>query len=92
MDPRKIVLRTFNGIFEDVVHFILQAYPDNPHLTAAYSSFQSLSRANDTILIKYWYKWIYLPYKDNLANDGVYFFLAKEYSEDVSGTKNAGVI
>lgn len=92
MDPRKIVLRTFNGIFEDVVHFILQAYPDNPHLTAAYSSFQSLSRANDTILIKYWYKWIYLPYKDNLANDGVDFFLAKEYSEDVSGTKNAGVI
>jgi hypothetical protein len=92
MDPRKLILRTFNGIFEDVVHYIMQAYPDNPHLLAAYSSFQTLSQANDTILIKYWHKWIYLPYKDNLENGGVDFFLGKDYGEDVSGTKNAGII
>jgi hypothetical protein len=92
MDPRKVILRTFNGIFEDVVHYILSKYPDNPHLIAAYSSFQSICRTNETILVKYWYKWIYLPYKDNLENGGVDFFLAKEYHEDVSGTKNAGVL
>lgn len=92
MEHRKVILRTFNGIFEDVVNYIMRSHPDNPHLLAAYSSFQSLSRTNDTILIKYWHKWIYLPYKDNLENGGVDFFLGKNYDEDVTGTKNAGII
>ena len=92
MEYKNTVVRTFNNIFENVFSFVLELYPDNPHIIAGQISYKRAIALNHTIIIKAWYKWIYLPYKNDLHSNGIDFFFEKEYSGDVEGMANAGVI
>lgn len=92
MSYKDVLVRTFNDIFNEILTFVRELHPDNPHIIAGHTSFRRAISLNYTLLISQWYKWVYTPYKDNMETDGLDFFFAKEYHHDLDGMSNAGVI
>jgi hypothetical protein len=55
-------------------------------------SFETIKKANPTIIAKAWYKFVYYPYKDIIAAGNIQFIYEKDFTEDLSGLHNADKI
>lgn len=81
---KSTVLKAFNNLFFDFLDDILTVFPESKEINYAKSSFGLLKIANPGILIKAWYKRVYLPYKDAMDNGNVDFFFDKSYDQDLA--------
>lgn len=54
----------------------------------AQSYFITAKTANPTILLKVWYTYICIPYKDQIEKGELHYFLEKDYSADLSNMTN----
>ena len=65
-------------------------FPENLDLVSSRKAFETIKRANPTLIIKIWYKSVYLTYKTEIDMGDIDFFFNKDYSSDlenVSGSK-----
>lgn len=46
--------------------------------------FNGIKRANPSLLLKIWYTYICVPYKEQINEGDLSFFLEKDYSQDLS--------
>jgi hypothetical protein len=86
MPDKTTINKAFNKLFFDFFDDIVTIYPDNTSISNALTSVKSFKQMNPTILIKSWYKFVYLPYADVINKGDVTFFFEKDYNEDL---KNA---
>lgn len=89
---RPTIIRSFNDYFCEFLDDILRVLPNNKQIIAANRSFKTLIDINKTILVKCWYKFVYLKYKDVIETGNIEFFFEKDYSEDLVKLGNASKI
>jgi hypothetical protein len=59
--------------------------PDNKEIPYAKTSFETIKKANPTIIIKTWYSFVFSPYKDLFDSGNINFFIDKDYASELSG-------
>jgi hypothetical protein len=89
MADKKILLRTFNTHLFEFLDDIIRIFPDNLNIQTAKNSFYAIKQANPIIIIKTWFQYIYLPYKDTIDSGNIEFFFNKDYSEDLAYIANS---
>jgi hypothetical protein len=84
MSDKSTLLRAFNTHFFEFLDDLLVVFPDNKEISYAKTSFETIKRANPTAIIKSWYNFVFLPYKDIIDNGNLTFFIDKDYGSDLS--------
>jgi hypothetical protein len=84
MTDKTTLLRTFNIHFFDLFDDLMRVLPDNKEISYANTSFLTIKRANPTAIIKAWYNFVFLPYKDIIDSNNLTFFIDKDYGSELS--------
>jgi hypothetical protein len=84
MTDKSTILRTFNKHFFDFLDDIKGILPENKEISYAITSFDTIKRANPTIIIKAWHSNVFLPYKDVIDNGDLSFFIEKDYGSELA--------
>lgn len=92
MADKSTILRAFNTHFFEFLDDIIRIIPDNRDISVAKTSFETIKRANPTIILKVWYQYVYSPYKDVIEQGNISFFFEKDYGSDLANLNNAGEI
>jgi hypothetical protein len=92
MADKSTLLRSFNTHLFEFLDDIICIFPDNVNLQTAKTSFQTIKRANPTAIVKVWFSYIYMPYREVIDSGDIQFFFQKDYSEDLSILQNSGEI
>lgn len=85
---RPLIIRTFNDLFFELLDDVITILPDSTGLKTARRSFQMVSDLNKSVLIKCWYKFVYLKYQDIIFSGDITFFFEKDYSSDIVKLNN----
>ena len=75
----------FNDHFTEFINDISNVFPNNVKIVSAKNSLSTIRRANPKMLIKIWINYIAIPYKTQIENGDISFFLEKDYTVDVGG-------
>ena len=84
MSDKSTVLRAFNTHFFEFFDDLMRVLLNNKEIIYARTSFETIKRANPTAIIKSWYNFVFLPYKDVIDNGNLTFFIDKDYGSDLS--------
>jgi hypothetical protein len=84
-----ILLKAFNKHFFEFLDDIISIFPDKKEIATSKEYLETLKTANPTALIKIWYTYIFEPYKTEIGNGNIDFFLEKDYSQDISTIQNS---
>lgn len=88
MADKSTLLRTFNTQFFALFDDIMLVFPDNIEIATGRKSFETIKRANPTILIKVWLTHVYTPYRESINNGDVDYFVNKDYGADLTQISN----
>jgi hypothetical protein len=92
MTDKSTLLRSFNTHLFEFLDDIIRIFPDNLEIQTAKTSFQTIKRANPTAIVKVWFSYIYMPYRQVIDSGDIQFFFQKDYSEDLSVLQNSSEI
>lgn len=77
------VVSIFNNHFTEFINDISNVFPDNVKITSAKNSLSTIRRANPKMIIKIWIEYVAIPYKTQIENSDISFFLNNDYSKDL---------
>jgi hypothetical protein len=83
MSDKSILIKGFNTHFFDFLDDVARII-DNKDILTSKAFFETIKKANPSILIKYWFTHVYLPYKDIIDSGDIDFFINKDYMLDIS--------
>ena len=89
MSTSSILLKAFNKHLFEFIDDIITIFPEKKEISTSKDYLETLKTANPTILIKIWFTYIYEPYKTEIGNGDINFFLEKDYSQDISKIANS---
>ena len=79
----------FNDHFMEFVSAIQTVFPEDVDILTAKNGLIAIRKANPKLLIKIWDTYIIRPYKSQIEEGNIDFFLLKDYSEDLSKAGNS---
>ena len=79
----------FNDHFMEFVSAIQEVFPENADILTAKHGLTAIRKANPKLLIKIWNTHIITPYKSQIEEGNIDFFLLKDYSADLANAGNA---
>jgi len=80
---KPLLLKSFNKQLFDFLDDIISIMPDNQELVKSKVYFTTIKQANPTLIIKIWYQYILVPYRELIESGNIDFFLEKDYTEDL---------
>jgi len=86
---KTLIMKTFNKQLFDFFDDIIRIVDINDEVKVARVYFETLRKANPSILLKVWHKKITVPYGGIIEEGNVAFFLEKDYSSDIVNIPNA---
>jgi len=89
MTDKSTLLKTFNTQFFAFLSDIMVIFPDNKEVAKGKKSFELISMANPSIIIKIWNSHVNRLYKDHIDNGDLDYFIEKDYSSDLQTAPNA---
>jgi hypothetical protein len=89
MTDKSTILKGFNTHFFDFLDDIAGAIDNNEEILTSKVFFETIKKANPTMIIKCWFLYVYTPYKDVIDNGEISYFLEKDYNNDVSLLSNS---
>lgn len=92
MSDKSTVLRGFNNHFFDFLNDVAGIIDDNDEILTSKVFFETVKKANPTLIIKCWYLYVYSPYKEVIDGGNVAYFLEKDYESDISILSNSSDI
>lgn len=92
MNDKTTVMRAFNTHFFDFIDDIIRIYPDNEDISSAKISFEIIQKGNPSMIIKVWYTYVYVPYREVIDDGNISFFFEKDYGSDLSSLSNSDKI
>ena len=84
MNNKSIIIKSFNTHFFDFLKDISGILTNNDDINNSIVFFETIKKANPTIIIKCWYNYVYTPYKDIIDNGDCKYFLEKDYQTDIN--------
>lgn len=88
MGDKSTILKTFNAHFFEFLDDIIRIFPENNDIATARKSFETVKKANPTIIIKVWSKHVYFPYKEVIDQGNINFFFEKDYGSELGSVTN----
>ena len=85
---KSTLLKTFNTQFFALLDDILRIFPDNVDIAAGRKSFETIKRANPTIITKVWLTHVYTPYRQSINDGDIEYFINKDYGSDLNSVSN----
>ncbi len=85
---KSTLLKTFNTQFFALLDDILRIFPDNLDIAAGRKSFETIKRANPTVIIKVWLTHVYTPYRQSINDGDIEYFINKDYGSDLNSVSN----
>lgn len=82
----------FNDHFVEFLEDIQNVFPDDADVLTAKNALLAIRKANPKMLVKVWVQFVALPYKNEIANGNIDFFINKDYTQDISGSDNSDKI
>lgn len=76
------LLTIFNDQFIQLMDDIQSIFPENADILASKNSLITIRKANPKLLISVWLSLVYIPYKNEIDNGDVNFFINKNYNDD----------
>lgn len=92
MADKSTLSRAFNSHLIEFFDDISRIYPENQDIIKAKSSFETLKKANPSLIVKAWFKKVYTPYQSVIDSGDISFFFDKDYSQDLQSIANSGDI
>tara|TARA_Y100000356_G_C11260210_1_gene292940 strand:- start:2702 stop:3097 length:396 start_codon:yes stop_codon:yes gene_type:complete len=89
MSDKSTLSRAFNQHLCEFLDDIGRIVPDSSDITTAKTSFETIKKANPSLLVKAWQQKVYIPYKDIIDSGNITFFVEKDYSSDLSSVSNS---
>jgi hypothetical protein len=83
------LLTVFNDHFVEFLNDVHSIFPDDADVLTAKNALIAIRKANPKMLVKIWVNFVALPYKQQIDNGDINFFIHKDYSQDIQGTSNA---
>lgn len=83
------MLAIFNQQFEEFLNDIQSVFPEDPDILAAQKAIVAIKKMNPKLLVKIWGTYVYAPYRVQIENGDISFFLEKDYSSDLSRNDNS---
>lgn len=85
-------LSAFNNQINEFMNDILLLFPNDIDIVNAKNSISLMKKMNPSIIIKSWYQYIYLPYNENILNEGIEFIINKDYTADIQAMDDSNKI
>ena len=76
------ILTIFNNHFIEFVTDICNIFPDNVKILSAKNALVAIRKANPKVLVKIWVKYVAKPYKNQIENGDLSFFIDKDYAKE----------
>ena len=92
MGDKSTVLKTFNIQFFNFIDDIIKVFPDKDEIKIGKKSFETIKRANPTIIIKIWFSHVYTTYRESIDNGDIEYFIEKDYQQDLQSLANNGEV
>jgi len=92
MADKTTLMQAFNKHLFDFLDDIIAIFPDNSDIAVTKTTFTTIKKANPTVIMKAWYKFVYAPYKEVIDAGDINFFFEKDYGNDLANVANAGEI
>lgn len=86
---KTLIMKTFNKQLFDFFDDIIRIVDLNEEVKVARVYFETLRKANPSILLKVWHKKITVPYGTIINEGNMDYFLEKDYSSDIINIPNA---
>ena len=86
------LVTVFNDHFSEFVNDIHGVFPDDPDILTAKNALLTIRKANPKLLVKIWIQYVFSPYKNQIENGDINFFLTKDYSNDFVSIDKADII
>jgi len=83
MVDKSIILKTFNTHLLEFMDDIITVFPREVDLLTSRTFMHGVTKVKKRLVIEYWYKHVYLLYKDHIDNGNFEYFLNKDYNSDV---------
>lgn len=85
----KNLLTVFNDHFVEFINDVNTVFPNDPDIVTAKNTIATLRKANPKLLISIWIKYIVTPYKQQIEDGNIDFFINKDYTQDLEKNDNA---
>ena len=92
MIDKTLVSRAFNKMLFEFLDEVIQIVPDNSDVKNTRLFLNMIQMANTSLIIKLWYTNLYEPYKGQVDNNDLSFFIDKEYHEEANRLPNASEV
>jgi hypothetical protein len=89
MSSNSVVLKAFNKHFFEFIDDVIRIFPENTHIQTSRDYFETIKKANPTLLVKIWHYFIWSNYKEKIEEGDLSFFFDKDYTEDVKMMPNS---
>jgi hypothetical protein len=86
---KSVFLKSFNKQFFDFIEDVNKIVDNNTEIENSRIYFNAIKKANPSMLLKIWYQFISVPYKTQINEGDITFFLEKDYSQDLSQLQNS---
>lgn len=83
MADKSTLLKTFNTQFFAFLKDVMTIFPDNKELAKGKKSFELISMASPSIIIKIWHSHVNRLYKEHIDKGDLDYFIEKDYSADL---------
>ena len=83
------LLTVFNDQLGKFFDDIISIFPDDSDLKVAQVSLLGIRKANPKLIISIWVTYISIPYKVEIENGNIDFFINKDYSVDLKDNASA---
>ena len=92
MSDKSTLLRAFNTLFFDFLNDIITIFPENTDIAVAKTTFETIKKANPTVILKAWHMFVYTPYQEVIQSGDINFFFDKDYGKDLENLSNSNEI
>ena len=92
MPDKSTLLKTFNIQLFAFLDDVIEIFPENTDIAIARKSFETIKKANPTIIAKVWLRYIYTPYKEVIDGGDITFIYEKDYANDLNSVANSGEV
>ena len=77
------VLKTFNNHFGEFIDDVLRVFPDNTDIITCREALHNIRKMNPKIIINVFSSSVVGPYRSEIENNDITFFIEKNYNKDI---------
>jgi hypothetical protein len=80
---KNLILNAFNTQLFEFIDEVQTVFTEDTSISKVKTALYIIKKVNPSLIIKIWYTYIYSPYKTEITNDNINFFIEKDYKNDV---------